>query len=239
MPVRPPQQPRLICVELMPGERQVAGGPWCGLLGGALVSRSPMGSTAGAGIFPPLPAPPVPHVVPPAPPLSPALLPVPRSPGLSGPLWTDSSPQLCHCLVVPVWERGGRRLIVPMRPWSCGVAGAFGFVCLCDFQTVASRLSFVLLLETGPRSRTFFKGLSCDDTVLLLVLEPVAVLISIIDATVHPLKMPPRRLFAWLSHSGPMRPLFALEPHLQDPGSCRAGPVGPNCSVLPPAVCTY
>lgn len=57
MPVRPPQQPRLICVELMPGERQVAGGPWCGLLGGALVSRSPMGSTAGAGIFPPLPAP--------------------------------------------------------------------------------------------------------------------------------------------------------------------------------------
>lgn len=71
---------------------------------------------------------------------------------------------------------------------------------MCDFETVAPWLSFLLLLETGPRLRTFLKELPCNYTAQLLVLEAAAVLISIIDSTVHPLKMPPHRLFAWLSH---------------------------------------
>lgn len=69
-----------------------------------------------------------------------------------------------------------------LSPWSFGVSRAFCLVCLCDFKTVASQLCFVLLLETGPRLRTFFREVSCDDTVLLLVLGPAVVPISIIRA---------------------------------------------------------
>lgn len=58
MPVRPPQQPGPLCVELLPaGERPDAGGLWWGLPGRELACCCLLGRMAGAGIFPPLPAP--------------------------------------------------------------------------------------------------------------------------------------------------------------------------------------
>lgn len=165
-----------------------------GLPGGQLGSRSQWAGRPGWAAFHcrlPL----APHVLLPvipraAAPLPPAWLPVSRSPGLCGSAadWLlPVASSLC----------GGSSLGEGwwgMSPWSCGVSRAFCFVCLGDVKTVAPRLSFMLLWATGPRLRTFFKELSCDDTVLLLVLDPVAVPVSIIDSIVRPLKVPPHRL---------------------------------------------
>lgn len=50
----------------------------------------------------------------------------------------------------------------PPRPGACGAERALCFICLCDTKAVASPVSSLLLLETGPRLRTLFRGQCCN-----------------------------------------------------------------------------
>lgn len=90
----------------------------------------------------------------------------PQAPRRPGPLQTDSA------WLLPSWVvgagGGGRSIILDHQgAWGTGPVGFKELFVLsaCATLRLASRVPFLLFLETGPRPRTFFKELSCDCTV--------------------------------------------------------------------------